>query len=335
MTDRRPLRPPVPLTLVRPLPESWIRKVAADVGIALQKFPVRIVAAQGAGAVDALPGVFRRHNDRGEAGAGGRFYSVSHRHGRSVVTWLDALGWVAIKGVGWIPGPVPILASPKDEELIFGLYDAVAARRELAVSQRLHELGIPCTRVLAYAVLADAELPVVLRPIVQTRYRTGELLQPALLYTQCLSPLRITDLAYLDAKRRKEASEYMCQHFGCDSTQLVRAFMGAMGRAVGAYHRHDCVNDTLEASNVTLLGEITDFEWVSVPGVPLPDGTEPGMLVERQQKELLYTAEIGQELGGLSGTRVSLELALRWCVEEYATQQPKDAVLRWAEALVA
>jgi hypothetical protein len=111
--------------------------------------------------------------------------------------------------------------------------------------------------------------------------------------------------------------------------------MGTLGRTIGVYHRHDCVNDTLEASNVTLMGEITDFEWFSVPGVPLPDGTEPDMLVERQQKELLYAAEIGQELGALSGTRVSLQSTLRWCVEEYAAQQPKDAVLRWAEALVS
>jgi hypothetical protein len=320
---------------VRPLPESWIRKVAADVDVALLKFSVRIVAAQAAGAVDVLPGVYKHPDDCVEAGAGGPFYSVSHRHGRSVVTWLEALGWVAIKGVGWIPGPVPVLPSPKDPELVFGLYDAAAARRELAVSERLHELGIPCARVLGYALFADADLPRNLRAIVQTRFRTGALVEPAFLYTQSLSPLRVTDLAYLDDNRRNEALRHMSQSFGCDCTHLVRAFMGTLGRTIGVYHRHDCVNDTLEASNVTLMGEITDFEWFSVPGVPLPDGTEPDMLVERQQKELLYAAEIGQELGALSGTRVSLQSTLRWCVEEYAAQQPKDAVLRWAEALVS
>jgi hypothetical protein len=248
--------------------------------------------------------------------------------------YVDEFGWVAIKGVGWIPGPVPVLTSPKDPELVFGLYDGAAARRELAVSDRLRALGVESCRVLGYALLAESDLPGDLKLLEGARFGSGSLVEPALLYTQCRSPLRVPDLAYMDDERRRQAVQQMCQGFGCANSKLVHEFMQTIGKAVGLYHRHGCVNDTLEASNMTLLAEITDFEWFGVPGIPLPDGAEPGMLVERQKKEVLYAAEIGQELGALIGAPISLRVALQAFLQGYSAQVPKPEVADWAAALL-
>lgn len=229
-------------------------------------------------------------------------------HGRArFVTLDDGLTWL-VKGVGWTFGPPYFLPSPKDAQLYFGLYDRRDAVRELKVSAWLEARAIRAARVGGYTEMPEAWVQRIGRgrPLC---YKDGTPLNPVRLYTHTLIPHRVADLAYFDDARKVAAvaeTAGLCV-WPTDPDGFVRAFAAQLTDTVLRYHALDCVNDSLSWDNCTLAAEPIDYEWFSVPGIPLPDGTEPTIrLAERQQKELIYIAEIAIQLAALLQTRVTL-----------------------------
>jgi hypothetical protein len=124
-----------------------------------------------------------------------------------------------------------------------------------------------------------------------------------------LYPLRVADLAYLAPQDRllaiDEASRCSGWCCGCPEEFVVR-FLGVLTEAVDRLHEGQGVFDGLFYDNVTLAGEIVDFEWLYVSGIALPDGSTDEMIVERQQKAGVYLTEIGYQMCGFLGLPLSV-----------------------------
>jgi hypothetical protein len=208
---------------------------------------------------------------------------ISPLHGRSVTRQLENTVFVEIKGTGWSWGGPRALESPK-EDMVFGLYFDREAQREMAVSSVLRTLKqFSSTEVIGTATFCgDCHLPVIMKREAQ----------PALLYTRCLCPVRVADLAYFSWEERRQAVELAASTRGWAPERYLFEFADVLGCSVAALHDHGGVNDTLEPSNVTLAGEITDCEWIYVPGIATPDGCHDVQLEARQGKELIYGTEV-------------------------------------------
>ncbi len=226
-------------------------------------------------------------------------YSISPLHGRAACTWHDEYGWVVIKGVGWTFGGPRVLMSPKDPELCFGLYDKVSAIREYGVSNWIQKRNVHATRVLGFAPIKDQRL-------VGSRFKSGTLVEPVLLYTAMLSPFRVEDLFYMNDENKSQAIEEVCSICSWDSPNYFEQFMTKLAENVAHFHHLDGCNDSLIIGNVTLAAEITDFEWITVPdtSLPLPFGDARDALEIRRQKELIYLYEIGIKLAALLARKI-------------------------------
>lgn len=252
-----------------------------------------------------------------ELAGAGTFSRPSFRHGRSMFAMLANGLTVAIKGCGWTLGPPWVHGSPKDAELIFGLLDEASALRELHVSAWLEQAGITAARCVASTRLLPEELKA-LGAKLDIQYRSGRQLQPSALMTVASSPYRVADLfsdarepAMLDLRRT-------CP--GSTPEQVLRCFGHRVCNSVLRYHRLAAVNDTLSSDNVVVSGEVTDFEWFYVPGIPLPDGTTDQCLEERQHKEGIYLAEVLLQVAialdiGMSVSAMA-RLVLGWLAKE-------------------
>ena len=234
--------------------------------------------------------------------------STTPIHGRSCfVTLVNGQTW-CIKGVGWSFGPPYFLQSPKDDQLYFGLFDKRDAERELKVSDWLANHGLRTARVAGYVALTDALVERITggKPLA---FKDKTPLFPVQQYTQTIVPYRIADLAYFnDAKRIRVMMETaeICGWLK-EPDGFVRDFAAQLADTVLKYHALDCVNDSLSWDNITLAAEPIDFEWFSVPGIVLPDGTDPiTMLAPRQQKEVIYIGEITIQLAALLGISITL-----------------------------
>jgi hypothetical protein len=251
--------------------------------------------------------------------------AISVQHRRALAVQTDQYTWLSIKGIGWVHGPPWAVLSPKDAELCFGIMDAESARREVQVSNWLLERKCDVTSCLEAVLLSEADLALIGIHEVPT-FRNGRLIEPAVLFTQCRSALRVSDWT----PRRFEQWQRELEHFfGSsqavnDKKSLVIAFARHLSRTIRQYHALGAVNDTLAADNVTIAGEITDFEWFYVPNIPLPDGTTDTRLFERQAKEAIYLIDVLLSLTeGLSLDMPIAELAAaalpQYNVEEDAT----------------
>jgi len=225
-------------------------------------------------------------------------FPLTPLHGRVACFYSEFTGWVLIKGVGWTYGGPRVLNSPKDAELCFGLYDKKSAEREQLVSNWLLQQEIWATRVLGYAKIDDPDLN-------KISFKNGSKINPVLLYTRVKHPLRIMDLAYFNDHERELIIQDTSEKYGWSQQNFVLEFLRILALNVALFHSKGGCNDTLEIGNVTLAAEITDFEWVSVPGVPLLWGDGTQHLNVRKQKEILYLYEIAIQLSGLLHTITS------------------------------
>ena len=197
-----------------------------------------------------------------------------------------------IKGVGWTIGGPSVLLSRKDDELCFGLYDKKSALREIAVSEYIENLKIPATRVIGYAEIKE-------RLLTKAKFSSGKPILPCLLYTQTLSPLRVNDLIYFNSNQKLEIVSRIAMIFDIAPKKYFDWFCIRLSETVAMLHEAGGCNDTLDWSNITLAGEITDFEWIYVPSIPLPWGNGKINLFERQEKEIIYAFEICVKLSHL------------------------------------
>lgn len=243
---------------------------------------------------------------------------ISTFHRRSIAVKTKECGdkFFILKGIGWSHGPPWTFLSPKDDQLYFGLMDENSAVRELSVSNWFYEAGIHSTRVLKYEILTEAELAM-LDLNQKTTFKNGSEVSPVVLVTQSLSAFRVNDFT----PRNHEGWLNDFYHYNKPSvfsTQDIRSFIRTFAeKLVSNIERYQAlggVNDTLSSDNVTLAAEITDFEWVYVPGIPLPDGCTDQCLFERQEKEALYYIDIMLALcEGLSVDITIKELASIGC----------------------
>lgn len=222
-----------------------------------------------------------------------RLCCVSVHHRRALAVQVGRLNWLSIKGVGWVHGPPWAVLSPKDQELCFGVMDGYSALREVQVSYWLRGHNCDVTNCLDVVPLSVEDLAII---GVQeyAKFRNGRLIEPVALVTQCRSALRVSDWTpRLLMQWQRELESF----FGAEQTDngkhaIVFAFARHLARTIRQYHALGAVNDTLAPDNVTIAGEITDFEWFYVPGIPLPDGTTAINLSERQAKEAIYLIDI-------------------------------------------
>lgn len=249
--------------------------------------------------VDDIGGVFCRYLESQETLT--NCYNLSPIHGRSCL-FKSSHGYFHIKGVGWSFGPPFVFSTAKEPELIFGLLESKYASREVAVSARLSAKNITNAKSIAHAKLVSEWLP---------QYNLPHGFTPSLLYTQLPCPYRVADLAYIDSPARlkllKRIHELEYRETPMDVENVVDLFLSKLTIAVSKLHLMGGVNDHLTYDNVTITGDIIDFEWVYVPGIPCPDGTTDISLDNRQEKSGLYILEIALQLSSLLGITYSLK----------------------------
>jgi hypothetical protein len=201
-----------------------------------------------------------------------------------------------MKGVGWVHGPPWVLPSPKDAELVFGLLDGNSASRELLISERLREIGVHATNA-CHAVPLNEELLRLIGITPDIAFLNGRAVNPVALVVESLSPYRVSDIGPRQIRNwRTEFAKWFCvgESSITENAKLksIGAFATLLAASIQKIHDAGGVNDTLSADNVTIAGEITDFEWLYVPPIALPDGSTDEMLGARQRKEAIYFVDV-------------------------------------------
>jgi len=269
-----------------------------------------VAIARGTPSTTTCPDLLFFPFEHGEKPGGSQFVVQSSTpiHGRSCfATLVDGQTW-CIKGVGWSFGPPYFLQSPKDDQLYFGLFDKRDAEREFKVSQWLTDHGLRTARVAGYVELTEALIQRISggKPLT---FKDGTPLTAVQQYTKTIVPYRVADLAYFNDMQRISSVTETAALCGWpkEPKDFVRAFSAQLAETVLKYQSLDCVNDSLTWDNTTLAAEPIDFEWFSIPGILLPDGTNPTtMLAPRQQKEILYIGEISIQLAALLGINLTI-----------------------------
>lgn len=248
---------------------------------------------------------------------------ISPIHGRSIAIQVKEYEWILVKGGGWNYKGPQIYISNKDEELIFGLYPLVAGERELAVSREIEKISNDFPKVLYYKKFSDYDLPKEYECLKNLKFRNGNPVDPCLLYTMVKCPYRVADLMYLTSEKKRAVIESCCDYWGVSTKEYIQQFIKKLSYHVAILHKNNFVNDTLEYSNVTMLAEIVDYEWVTVPNIPYVDGTVNMELIDaRREKELLYAAEVCLQLSALLGNDYNFFNIYSDIVSEYKRHNP-------------
>jgi len=249
--------------------------------------------------VEDVGGIFCKHLK--EQKKHEKCYNLSPVHGRSCLL-NSSHGYVHIKGVGWAFGPPYVFSAEKEPDLIYGLFDSQYASREIAISTILSEQNITNARSVAKAELISEWLP---------KYDMPREFIPSLLYTLLPCPYRVADLGYLDLNDRLTLIRIVCKfsHFKTSSSteEFIELFISRLVTATSKLHSIGGVNDHLTYDNVTISGDIIDFEWLYLPGMPCPDGTTDIILDHRQEKSGLYILEVTHQLSRLLGIDYNLQ----------------------------
>ncbi len=250
--------------------------------------------------------------------------NISPLHGRAVAVKKGDFDWISVKGGGWNYGGPQVYLSQKDEELIFGLYSSISAKREVAVSRAIERVSDAFPKVLYYKRFSDYTLPERYRQLAGVKFKNGTAVDPCLLYTQVKCPCRVADLMYFVYKKKRIVIEQCSRYWGISVKSYLQKFIQTLALNVAILHKHAFINDTLDYGNVTLLAEIIDYEWVTAPGIKLFDGTY-GLEIskERKEKELLYGAEICLQLAAFLQQEYNLFDIYKEFIASYATVNPE------------
>ena len=218
---------------------------------------------------------------------------ISAKHGRTIAVKENDFSWIFIKGGGWNYGGPILYRSTKDFELFFGLFDEKSAIRELEISNALEKVSKSFPKVLYYKKFEDYSLPKKYNFLKTIKYTNGEFVVPCLLYTHVKTPFRVADLAFFNDENKKEIIKTYSKYWNIQSDKFVNNFIKVLARHIGIMHKNGFINDSLEYSNVTMLGEIIDYEWITAPNILLPDGSKGDIIQqERKEKEIFYAVEV-------------------------------------------
>lgn len=251
---------------------------------------------------------------------------ISPLHGRSVALRVSCYDWINVKGGGWNYGGPQVYLSRKDEELVFGLYPLLSAKRELAVSQALEKISDTFPKVMYYKKLSEYKMPPKYMFLTEAKFQNGAPVEPCLLYTRVKSPCRVADMMYFTDKEKQRAVQVCCDFWSISPKQYTQKFTQELAKHVAVMHKHGFINDTLDYANVTMLAEIIDYEWVTAPGILLPDGTYGLEITDaRREKELLYGAEVCLQLKAMLQEPYALFDCYREFIEAYQNIYPQFA----------
>ena len=226
--------------------------------------------------------------------------NISPLHGRAVAMKKSDFKWISIKGGGWNYGGPQVYVSRKDDELVFGLYPAKSAERELAVSRAIEKISDDFPKVLYYRKFADYQLPSKYDFLSGIKFSNGNPVNPCLLYTKVKCPYRVADLMYFSDGEKSDVVKFYSDYWHVSVKKFTAKFTSVLAEHVSVLHKNGFINDTLDYGNVTLLAEIIDYEWVTAPGIKLPDGTYGTQIsAARCEKEILYGVEICLQLRAL------------------------------------
>lgn len=244
-------------------------------------------------------------------------------HGRSIACQIEDYEWILIKGGGWNYGGPSVYISTKDEELVFGLISLKACKREYEVSKALEKISNEFPKVLFYRRFADYDLPPKYDFLKTVQYTSGDLVDPALLYTKVKYPYRVADLMYLTDDEKNQRVRECSEYWKIPAETYIECFARKLADSVAIMHINSFIDDTLEYSNITLLAEIVDYELVTAPGVPLYEGKYDDWRIEaRKEKELLYGAEIILQLSHLLHRNLDFYSCYELFVGEYKKINP-------------
>ncbi len=219
---------------------------------------------------------------------------ISPRHGRAVTMKLDDLSWINIKGIGWTFGGPSVYRSKKDARMMFGLMDEKDAEREYTVSKYLQKINPSAPQILGYKSFKDVVFDNPMHTdVINICHTCGERVDPCVLYTQVKSPFRMADVAFFTDKQRQEMLAFYSNYFKCTPKEFIKTFAYHIAEQIGLYHKEGIINDSLYWDNITLCAEIVDYEWLTVPGMVLPNGQDAEHYIpdERKEKEIIYALE--------------------------------------------
>jgi len=227
---------------------------------------------------------------------------ISVRHGRAVTMKIDDLTWINVKGIGWTFGGPYVFRSRKDDMIMFGLMDEDDAKRELDVSRYLQKINPYAPKILGYKSFGASKT--VLEhydAIINIKHTNGKTVNPCVLYTQYKSPFRMSDIAFYNDTARAEILDFYSGYFKCAPSEYIYKFARKLAEQIGLYHAKGVINDSLYWDNITLCAEIVDYEWLTVPGMPLPNGQDAEHYIpdERKEKEIVYAIEAILRMAGL------------------------------------
>ena len=217
---------------------------------------------------------------------------VSIKHGRSCAIKVSDFEWILVKGGGWNYGGCLVYRSTKDKELSFGLFGKTDAIREYEVSKKIEEIANEFPQVLYYKIFSDYKLPSQYDFLKTIKYNDLKPVEPCLLYTKVKSPFRIADLQFYSDSIKNEIIRISCEYWNIGINDYLEYFCKKLANHVSLMHKNGFINDSLEYSNITMLAEIVDYEWITAPNIPLPDGNSGNVFTyERKEKEILYAVE--------------------------------------------
>ena len=219
---------------------------------------------------------------------------ISPRHGRAVTMKISDLSWINIKGIGWtFDGPY-VYRSRKDDLMMYGLMDEDDAERETTVSKYLQSINPDAPKILGYKSFSSLENPETrFGNLISLKHTNGKDVKPCILYTLCKSPFRMADIAFFTDSEREEILSFYCSYFNCSKQDFIKTFAFRLAKQIGLFHAKGIINDSLYWDNITLCAEIVDYEWLTVPGMLLPNGQDAEFYIpdERKEKEIIYAIE--------------------------------------------
>ena len=251
---------------------------------------------------------------------------ISPRHGRAVTMKISDLSWINIKGIGWTFGGPYVYRSRKDQNMMFGLLDECDAKRELQVSEHLQKINPSAPKVLEYKRFKDINFTnQEHRKLVNICHTCGKKIEPSILYTQMKSPFRMADIAFFTDSQREEILNFYCNYFNCSRQDFIKTFAFRLAKQIGLFHAKGIINDSLYWDNITLCAEIVDYEWLTVPGMLLPNGQDAEFYIpdERKEKEIIYAIEAILRMAALFHLKTDFYEILSALVDGHKVYNPE------------